>query len=108
MGDAEPVVGWKLKGPDSGIDIPPRLRHDDDARHSDELVEGGSFAAPRLSQSLLNALPSSRDRFQDLRNPCGIRVGLIQGTEQERSSQRSLLEMGLGSEESELLRVLLV
>jgi hypothetical protein len=61
MCDAGSAIGGKLKRPDCAVDIPPRSRHDDDARHSSKLVERRSFAATSLRQPLLNALDGSRD-----------------------------------------------
>lgn len=105
MSDAAPAIGGKLKGPDRVIDIPPRLRHDDDSSHSNKLVERRSFAATSLRQTLLNALDGSWDRFQNFSYARGTRINLIQGTRQERARQRSLLYVGSGRELRELLRV---
>lgn len=105
MSDAAPGIGRKLKSPHCIIDIPPRLRHDDDVGHSSKLVERRSFAATSLRQPLLNALDGSWNRFQDFSYTRGAWIDLIQGAGQEGARQRSLLNVRSSRELRELFRV---
>lgn len=77
-GDSSPSVVRQVEGRDCLVHILPGLRGDDYLRHSGQLVERRPFAASRLRQTLLGTLPGTGYRIEDLDDPGGVWVCIVE------------------------------
>lgn len=83
--------------------VPPRLRGDNDLRHSgSQLVERRSFAASRLGETVLRPLPRTGNGVEDLGDPRCVGIGVIERRRQQRASQSALLNIRALGKSSEL------
>lgn len=76
--DPAPGISGETKPRDSLVHVPLRPRTDDYLRHSGQLVERSAFPARSLRESLLGALPGTWNGVEDLRDPSGIRISIVQ------------------------------
>lgn len=107
--DAIPSVLGKTESDDCVVYVPLGSRGDYDLCHSgSQLVERHAFAACGLSESLLSPFPGTGNCVEDLSDPRGIRISIVNSSGQERPRQGSLLYMSALGEPSKLACVGLV
>jgi hypothetical protein len=106
--DPGPGISRKVEVSNRFIHVPLRSRADDYLRHSSQLVERNTFSPLGLSETLLSALPSAGDCVENLRDPTGIRICIIERRREQRTSEGSLLHVGPLSEPRKLVGVIFV
>jgi hypothetical protein len=103
--DPTPGISGKPEPRDGVIHVPLRSRADNYLRHSGQLVKRYAFPPPRLGKSLLGALPSTGNAVENLRDPAGIRICIVQRSREERPGKRPLLHVRPLSKPCEFARV---